>query len=142
MGYKNGKREKPRGKKYQKWIVILCCELIGRFTWPLKFFLGLGERRLPSSGCLNLITTCSKNGLDFVKWLKINNRVGHQKWFYLSKGLHTPFRLKDNLYRWKFSWILMRLQMSGRMFEKCALYCMRNSFGFKNAYSSKLLLCS
>lgn len=28
----------------------------------------------------------------------------------------------------------MHLQMSGRMFEKCALYPIGNSFGFQNAY--------
>lgn len=27
-----------------------------------------------------------------------NNHVGHQKWLYLSKGLSTPFKWKDNLY--------------------------------------------
>lgn len=60
--------------------------------------------------------------------------LGTRKWLYLSKGLSIPFKLKDNLYLWKFSRILMRFQMSGRIFAKCALYPVRNSFGFKNGY--------
>ena len=88
MGYKNGKKKKTQRKKYQKRIVILCCELIGSFKWQLKFFLGLREMRRPSSGCLNLITRCSKSGIDFIKLLKIIMLGTRNGYIYLRALAH------------------------------------------------------
>ena len=110
---------KTQRRKYQRLIVILCCELIGNFKWQLKFFLGLREMRWPSSGCLNVITRCSQSQMNFIKLLQIIILDTRNCYIYLM--------VLAQLSSWKTIWMIENL-VEFQCVYRWVGECLRNVF--------------